>query len=64
MCRLELKQGLNKVERVMAEGQCTGRGPELGVDLLRSGFGLGQTEEGREKKAIGMRGWVVTRRIL
>lgn len=48
----------------MAEGQCTGRGLELGVAPGRSGFGLGQTEEGREKKAIEMRGWVVTRRIL
>lgn len=48
----------------MAEGQGAGRGPGLGVTPGRSGFGLGQTGEGREKRATGIGGRVVTRRIL
>lgn len=48
----------------MAEGEGAGTGPELGVTPGRSGFGLGQTGEGREKRAIGIGGRVVTRGIL
>lgn len=64
MCRVELRQEFNKVGREMAEGQGAGTGPELGVTPGRSGFGLGQTGEGREKRAIGIGGRVVTRGIL
>lgn len=62
LCRVELRQGLNKVGREMAEGKGAGREPELGVTLGRSGFELGQTGDGREKRTIGMAGRVGRRK--
>lgn len=59
-----IKVGAQKGGKEMAEGQGAGRQPELGVILGRSGFGLGQTKEGREKRARGMGEQVVTRKII